>query len=100
MLLAMDQADPARAGLYFEDNLLRLRRLGFKVEVFRPNAGTHEVTEEMKARCGTSNAIIPSQNNEKEDHECRRNWQGNKKILCHYFFRQESLALGCLALTE
>jgi hypothetical protein len=38
-----------RAGLYFEDNLLRLRGLGFKVEVFRPNASTHEVTEEMKA---------------------------------------------------
>jgi len=49
MLLAVDQADPARAGRYFEDNLLRLRRLGFKVEVFRPNASTHEVTEEMKA---------------------------------------------------
>jgi hypothetical protein len=49
MLLAVDQADLARAGLYFEDNLLWLRRLGFKVEVFRLNASTHEVTEEMKA---------------------------------------------------
>ena len=48
ILLAVDQSDPARAGVYFEDNLLWLRRLGFKVETFRPNAGTHEVTEEMK----------------------------------------------------
>ena len=48
ILLAVDQSDPARAGVYFEDNLLRLRMLGFMVATFRPNAGTHEVTEEMK----------------------------------------------------
>jgi predicted esterase len=49
ILLAVDQSDPARAGVYFEDNLAQLRRLGFKVDPFRPNAGTHQVTEEMKA---------------------------------------------------
>jgi len=49
ILLAVDRADPARAGVYFDDNLIQLRRLGFKVDTFRPNAGTHEVTEEMKA---------------------------------------------------
>ena len=48
ILLAVDQSDPARAGVYFEDNLLQLRRLGFKVETFRPNAGTHDVTDELK----------------------------------------------------
>ena len=48
ILLAVDQSDPARASIYFEENLLRLQRLGFKVETFRPNAGTHDVTEEMK----------------------------------------------------
>ncbi|HKY54776.1 MAG TPA: alpha/beta hydrolase-fold protein [Anaerolineales bacterium] len=48
ILLAVDQSDPARAGVYFEDNLLQLRRLGFKVETFRPDAGTHDLTEEMK----------------------------------------------------
>ena len=49
ILLAVDQSDTARAGVYFEDNLLQLQRLGFKIETFRPNAGTHDVTEEMKA---------------------------------------------------
>jgi len=49
ILLAVDQSDPVRASVYFEDNLAQLRNLGFKVDTFPPNAGTHEVTEEMKA---------------------------------------------------
>ena len=48
ILLAVDPSDPAWVGVYFEDNLTQLRKLGFKVGTFRPNAGTHEVTEEMK----------------------------------------------------
>lgn len=48
ILLAVDQKDPARAGDYFNDNLFRLRTLGFEIETFRPNEGTHEVTEAMK----------------------------------------------------
>lgn len=49
ILLAVDQLDPAGTVPYFEDNLLRLRALGFQVDTYRPNAGTHEVTEAMKA---------------------------------------------------
>jgi poly(3-hydroxybutyrate) depolymerase len=49
VLLAVDQSDPAGTKTYFPGNLARLRRLGFQVETFRPNAGTHEVTEAMKA---------------------------------------------------
>ena len=49
IFLAVDQSDPAGTGPYFGDNLSRLRSLGFQVETFRPNAGTHEVTEAMKA---------------------------------------------------
>ena len=33
---------------YFNHNLIRLYTLGFQIETFRPNAGTHEVTEAMK----------------------------------------------------
>jgi len=49
ILLAVDQSDPAGTNAYFKDNLVRLRRLGFQVEIFRPNTATHEVTEAMKA---------------------------------------------------
>ena len=49
VLLAVDQSDPAGTNRYFEDNLVRLRTLGFQVETFRPNAGTHAVTMAMKA---------------------------------------------------
>ena len=49
ILLAVDQSDPAGTNTYFEDNLVRMRRLGLKVETFRPNAGTHKVSEAMKA---------------------------------------------------
>jgi len=48
ILLAVDRSDPAGNNAYFEDNPLRLRRLGFQVEIFRPNTGTHAVTEAMK----------------------------------------------------
>jgi predicted esterase len=48
VLLAVDQSDPAGTNAYFDDNLGRLQRLGFQVETFRWNAGTHEVTEPMK----------------------------------------------------
>jgi predicted esterase len=49
ILLAVDQSDPDGTNAYFQDNLLRLRRLGLQVETFRPNAGTHAVTAPMKA---------------------------------------------------
>jgi poly(3-hydroxybutyrate) depolymerase len=49
ILLAVDQSDPAGTNTYFNDNLIRLRTLGLEVETFRPNAGTHDVTETMKA---------------------------------------------------
>lgn len=49
VLLAVDRLDPAGTNTYFQDNLSRLRRLGLQVETFRPNHGTHEVTEPMKA---------------------------------------------------
>jgi poly(3-hydroxybutyrate) depolymerase len=49
VLLAVDQSDPAGTNAYFQNNLSRLRGLGLQVETFRPNAGTHEVTEAMKA---------------------------------------------------
>ena len=49
ILLSVDQSDPAGTNVYFHDNLIRLRNLGFQVETFRPNAGTHQVTEAMKA---------------------------------------------------
>jgi poly(3-hydroxybutyrate) depolymerase len=49
VLLAVDQSDPAGTNTYFDNNLDRLRKLGLQVETFRPNAGTHAVTEEMKA---------------------------------------------------
>jgi poly(3-hydroxybutyrate) depolymerase len=49
VLLAVDRSDPAGTNAYFDDNLVRLRELGFQVETFRSNAGTHEVTEPMKA---------------------------------------------------
>jgi poly(3-hydroxybutyrate) depolymerase len=49
ILLAVDQSDPAGTNTYFNDNLARLRRLGFQVETFRPKAGTHAVTKAMKA---------------------------------------------------
>jgi len=49
VLLAVDQFDPAGTYPYFNDNLFQFRTLGFLVETFCPNAGTHEVTEAMKA---------------------------------------------------
>lgn len=49
ILLAVDQSDPAGTNAYFRDNLARLQRLGFHVDTFRPNEGTHNVTEAMKA---------------------------------------------------
>jgi hypothetical protein len=49
ILLAVDQSDPAGTNPYFEDNLIRLRAAGLDVESFRPNAGTHAVTDAMKA---------------------------------------------------
>ena len=48
ILLAVDQSDPAGTNSYFNDNLRQLRGLGLQVETFRPDAGTHVVTEEMK----------------------------------------------------
>jgi predicted esterase len=49
ILLAVDQSDPAGTNAYFDENLVRLHALGFQVEIFRPEAGTHAVTEAMKA---------------------------------------------------
>jgi poly(3-hydroxybutyrate) depolymerase len=49
ILLAVDQSDPAGTNTYFNDNLVRLRKAGLPVETFRPNEGTHAVTEAMKA---------------------------------------------------
>ena len=49
LLLAVDESDPVGTNTYFNDNLLRLRRLGLHVETFRPNLGTHAVTDPMKA---------------------------------------------------
>ena len=48
ILLAVDQSDPAGPNTYYEQNLRRLRTLGFHVETFRPDVGTHEVSDEMK----------------------------------------------------
>jgi predicted esterase len=48
ILLAVDRSDPAGTDPYFNHNLIRLYTLGFQIETFRPNAGTHEVTEAMK----------------------------------------------------
>ena len=33
----------------FDKNLIRLRRLGMQVDIFRPDTGTHAVTGSMKA---------------------------------------------------
>jgi poly(3-hydroxybutyrate) depolymerase len=49
VLLAVDQLDPAGTNPYFNDNLTRLHRMGFQVETFRPNEGTHAVTDAMKS---------------------------------------------------
>jgi pimeloyl-ACP methyl ester carboxylesterase len=49
VLLAVDQSDPAGTNVYFKDNLVLLRSLGFQVDTLRPNQGTHEVTDAMKA---------------------------------------------------
>jgi poly(3-hydroxybutyrate) depolymerase len=49
ILLAVDQADPAGTNPYFENNLTRLRAAGLLVDTFRPHAGTHAVTDAMKA---------------------------------------------------
>jgi poly(3-hydroxybutyrate) depolymerase len=49
VLLAVDQSDPVGTNAYFNRNLVRLRRLGLQVETVRPNAGTHAVTDAMKA---------------------------------------------------
>jgi len=49
VLLAVDRSDPAGTDAYFDDNLFHLQRLGFRVDTFRPNEGTHEVTDEMKS---------------------------------------------------
>ena len=49
VLLAVDQSDPAGTNPYFDENLARLRSLGLQVETLRPNAGTHAVTDAMKA---------------------------------------------------
>ena len=48
ILLAVDRSDPAGTNTYFDDNLVRLRSLGLQVETYRPNEGTHEVTDAMK----------------------------------------------------
>jgi len=48
IFLAVDQSDPAGTNVYFEDNLDRLRRLGFQIDAFRPNESTHAMTESMK----------------------------------------------------
>lgn len=50
ILLAVDRSDPAGTNAYFNQNLIRLRALGLQVEIFRPDAGTHAVTDTMKAR--------------------------------------------------
>ena len=49
ILLAVDQTDPGGNNAYFADNLTRLRRAGLQVDTFRPQEGTHAVTEAMKA---------------------------------------------------
>jgi hypothetical protein len=49
ILLAVDQSDPAGTNTYFDENLIRLRRLGMQVDIFRPNTGTHTVAGSMKA---------------------------------------------------
>jgi predicted esterase len=49
ILLAVDQSDPLGTDVYFEENLVRLRALGLQVETVRSNAGTHAVTDTMKA---------------------------------------------------
>jgi poly(3-hydroxybutyrate) depolymerase len=49
ILLAVDRTDPAGTNAYFEDNLRRMRVAGLQVDSFRPDAGTHAVTEAMKA---------------------------------------------------
>jgi len=48
ILLAVDRLDPAGTSPYFKDNLTRLYALGFEVETFRPNEGTHEITDTMR----------------------------------------------------
>jgi poly(3-hydroxybutyrate) depolymerase len=48
ILLAVDQTDPGGNNAYFADNLTRLRRAGLQVDTFRPQEGTHAVTEAMK----------------------------------------------------
>ena len=49
VLLAVDQADPYRCNEYFDANLAQLQTVGFQVEIYRPNQGVHDITDEMKA---------------------------------------------------
>jgi len=53
-LLAVDLRDPAggppHVAGYFAPNLARLRAEGFAVETFRPDVGTHAVTDAMRGR--------------------------------------------------
>ena len=49
ILLAVDKTDTANCYTYFNDNLAQFRSLGFDVETFEPNEGTHDVTDAMKA---------------------------------------------------
>jgi hypothetical protein len=48
ILLAKDRSDPVGTNTYFNDNLAHLCNPGLQVETFRPNSGTHEVTDAMK----------------------------------------------------
>jgi pimeloyl-ACP methyl ester carboxylesterase len=54
ILLAVDARDPAgsppHVAGYFAANLARLSEEGFPVETYRPNRGTHAVTDEMRQR--------------------------------------------------
>lgn len=48
ILLAGDRQDPAGTSPYFDDNLHRLQKAGFGVEVLRPDRKTHDLTDEMR----------------------------------------------------
>jgi len=61
ILLAVDQRDPGGNNSYVEDNLVLLHRLGFQITIVRPNAGTHAISDAMRAAVVT---FLPAERNE------------------------------------
>ena len=61
ILLAVDQRVPGGNNSYFADNLALLHRLGFQITTVRPNAGTHAITDPMRAAVVT---FLPAERSE------------------------------------